>query len=807
MEVTHREDHVTHAVIGGGESISMGITDDAMFMHMLSSTLYSDKILAVVRESICNAWDAHIEAKRVDKPIQITLTQEKLVIRDFGLGIHHSQIGPIYGTYGASTKKHDGKQTGGFGLGCKSPFAYADHFEVVSCHDGIKTVYRMTKSSAELNGKPGIVPLLSIPTDDEGLTMSLNIKDRIDFMRFNALIRRIVANGEINAELNGESLPIIEFSQMQHGYVITKAKVLENHSRICLRYGNVIYPLESHDQYKHDYDRTVTVLDTLGSYYGDYCIILQAKPNTLSITPSRESLSMEEKTIQTVATMLKKFLHAHNSTFHRECLELVKVTNESYIAKGKAHVLLSSPTSKNLCENPSLRRRTDHLITDTAQAASSYLAIEYPKEAKFPAKDMLHRLTLLKNSGLYDKGLVHTFRTEFRRQQCKGGEFSKKSVQWFQRHVVAPLVVPMKGTSLQTNRLMVYASTSSIGGWGHSNQVYDHGRYYPRSMYGLLPFLRQLVVLTHSQKNINDRVRRVPDWSTKYGKDAGFMVYVVPRTSKKIDEAREFFSNRNVVLIDLTLVIEKREAVVREAVIKKPKVKGYPTLAAAKKGDHFCQYMAKEATDDEDRVEKPLFYTYLYAKSDKYSSQKDLPSLDRRAAQIVCKLWGDKGAVVFTELAANTLSKKGVPTLAVFLVEQMGAFLKTKDVHKYLGSSVTRMDDISSGKNAAATQAITRIQGSALAQELLKLGSTLVPEKKDMLRLWAEVSDRDSMSALRPLVRAVPVNKKLIVIVAKLEASKSLPFFNFDHYDSVMGGRNAEAKEYAVKQLLKTLKD
>jgi len=40
-------------------------------------------------------------------------------------------MGPLYGTYGGSDKKNNGTETGGFGLGCKSPFAYGDHFEVV----------------------------------------------------------------------------------------------------------------------------------------------------------------------------------------------------------------------------------------------------------------------------------------------------------------------------------------------------------------------------------------------------------------------------------------------------------------------------------------------------------------------------------------------------------------------------------------------------------------------------------------------------------------------------------------------------
>ena len=118
MQVSHVQDHCTHAVIGGKQSIEFGISTSAEFFNILSSTLYKDQILAVVREVLCNAWDAHIEAGCTDRAVQITLTNDTFTIKDFGKGIHHDDMGLIYGTYGNSTKKNDGNQTGGFGLGC-----------------------------------------------------------------------------------------------------------------------------------------------------------------------------------------------------------------------------------------------------------------------------------------------------------------------------------------------------------------------------------------------------------------------------------------------------------------------------------------------------------------------------------------------------------------------------------------------------------------------------------------------------------------------------------------------------------------
>ena len=140
MQVSNVQDHVTHAVIGGKATIEFGISSSAEFFHILSSTLYSDQLLAVVREVMCNAWDAHIHAERTSTPIKVTVSDTEFKVEDSGFGIPHGDIGLIYGTYGNSTKKNDGQQTGGFGLGCKAPFAYTDHFEVQSSNDGVRTI-------------------------------------------------------------------------------------------------------------------------------------------------------------------------------------------------------------------------------------------------------------------------------------------------------------------------------------------------------------------------------------------------------------------------------------------------------------------------------------------------------------------------------------------------------------------------------------------------------------------------------------------------------------------------------------------
>ena len=111
MRVAHRDDYATRAVIGGNNVQEFGIAQTAEFFTVLSNSLYSNKPLAVIREVLCNAWDAQIVAGRTDRPVIVKIDEDKLSIRDFGEGIPHDLIHSIYCVYGYSTKEKDGSPT------------------------------------------------------------------------------------------------------------------------------------------------------------------------------------------------------------------------------------------------------------------------------------------------------------------------------------------------------------------------------------------------------------------------------------------------------------------------------------------------------------------------------------------------------------------------------------------------------------------------------------------------------------------------------------------------------------------------
>ena len=115
-----------------------------MIFSILRSNIYSDKMLAVVREYSTNGWDGHILAGTPDRPLKVTLPTSLapvFKVRDFGVGLSEESVLNIYTTYGESTKESSNDFNGTFGLGSKSAFAYGNSFDIISFFEGTKTMY------------------------------------------------------------------------------------------------------------------------------------------------------------------------------------------------------------------------------------------------------------------------------------------------------------------------------------------------------------------------------------------------------------------------------------------------------------------------------------------------------------------------------------------------------------------------------------------------------------------------------------------------------------------------------------------
>lgn len=153
--------------------------DQKFLLEILSNSIYSDKIAAVLREYGTNALDANRENGLGDTPIQITLPSNSnptFIIRDFGTGLSEDDIKNVYTVYARSTKRNSNEAIGQLGFGSKSGFAYSDSFKIVSHYNGMATTYLAYKKS---NGSYSYSRLSQVETDEaSGIEIQIEVSTK-----------------------------------------------------------------------------------------------------------------------------------------------------------------------------------------------------------------------------------------------------------------------------------------------------------------------------------------------------------------------------------------------------------------------------------------------------------------------------------------------------------------------------------------------------------------------------------------------------------------------------------------------------
>lgn len=171
---------------------NFSLGDPKVICRILSDYLYSNKIGSIVRELSANAIDAHRMNGCLDKPFEVhvpgigkglfDVNDSDFFIRDFGPGLSEQGIYDLYTSYGASSKREDQFQIGGFGIGSKSPFAYTKAFEVVSWHKGMKAQYICFQDES---GSPCVKKLFEEASDEpSGIRVKFTVNDENDCYRF-----------------------------------------------------------------------------------------------------------------------------------------------------------------------------------------------------------------------------------------------------------------------------------------------------------------------------------------------------------------------------------------------------------------------------------------------------------------------------------------------------------------------------------------------------------------------------------------------------------------------------------------------
>ena len=282
------------------EGKAFSIKNSPIAFEILSSKLYSDANMAVVRELLCNAYDSHKACGKQDVPIHVQLPSyldRNFVIRDYGLGLSKEDVIDLYTTFFHSTKADSNDFTGCFGLGSKTPFSYTDAFTVTSYWNGIKYSF----IAAKKDGYPNIYCVNEEDTDEcNGLQISIPVKDGEDYVFKNNLRAYLKFVDEVIVTANIEKPKKILSINNVSLYPSTNNA---NHSYYSLEY---LYIKQGQSTYKISTDLSkFKDIEALASLSKIADVLIEVPIGTFPVTPNREQLSYSDKVYKDLEKVLK----------------------------------------------------------------------------------------------------------------------------------------------------------------------------------------------------------------------------------------------------------------------------------------------------------------------------------------------------------------------------------------------------------------------------------------------------------------------------------------------------------------------
>jgi len=326
---------------GSASTTTVATVDvSSKIFSILSDGIYKDKILAVVREVCCNAYDAHVAAGKKSVPIHIkmpTWNDPSFAVDDEGTGIDPSQITSIYLSYGKSTKTSSNDQIGALGLGCKSPLAYTKNsFIIKNRWNGTEYTYFIYLNE---RGIPAMSKTSEMPVSeanrlrdekgqravkDFGLTVEFAVR-KDDTHVFRSRVQRFFrywggALPEVSG-VNDDLFSSTKVKKVLNGsdwFLEAKEDDDRDFRGAVAIQGNVPYPIEFDSLPKLPKELQVIVRNPFVIVYDMGSLAFQA---------SREALSYDDITVKNLV-----------ERFEDVKADLVKTFNATVFKKGRSHL-------------------------------------------------------------------------------------------------------------------------------------------------------------------------------------------------------------------------------------------------------------------------------------------------------------------------------------------------------------------------------------------------------------------------------------------------------------------------------------
>lgn len=272
---------------GDFEESKFSIEASSKAFFILSDGLYSNKILAVIRELSTNAYDSHVDAGKRDVAFDVhlpTALNPVFFIRDYGTSMNHENCMQLYTTYFRSTRNNSNDAVGCLGLGSKAPFAYSDSFTVEAYLNGFKRIYSAYKNE---DGSPVFSLMDEVSTNEpDGIKVSIQVNSN-DVSRFCHEAQKVYEFFNVKPNFIGEKITFSKVKKILSG---NNWYFDDNASSNLIIMGQIAYPLDANQLMGDGDNREARFVQ-----YSDGLRIL-VNIGDVDITPSRESLSYSKET-------------------------------------------------------------------------------------------------------------------------------------------------------------------------------------------------------------------------------------------------------------------------------------------------------------------------------------------------------------------------------------------------------------------------------------------------------------------------------------------------------------------------------
>lgn len=278
---------------------SFVIGNSQKIISILRDKLYSDPIKTIVQEISSNAKDANAEAGKSHLPIKIRLpdfVDNTFSIQDNGIGISPERMFNVFIQYGNSTKDTSNEAIGGLGIGAKSPFSYADNFQIetITAENG-KHMKRSYHAYLGGNDEGTLIELFATETDEEtGTKISLAIQQK-DFRHLKDECKNQFIWWSVPPVFLGDAL-VIQPRKITHR-INSICHIEENfsskNSKFILLINEIAYDIETH-RFTNNF---FGLNDTL---------VITATYDDVVLTANRDSLDYREKTMKFIQKVLNE---------------------------------------------------------------------------------------------------------------------------------------------------------------------------------------------------------------------------------------------------------------------------------------------------------------------------------------------------------------------------------------------------------------------------------------------------------------------------------------------------------------------